>query len=41
MEYGKIVKKNEIPKCNDKILYEIWNLYRVHKVPDPNLNKKW
>ena len=28
-----------IPKVNDDILYEVWNLFNRQKVPDQNLNK--
>ena len=40
MEYGKTVEEPVIPKVDDTILNEVWNLYTIQKVPDPKLNKE-
>ena len=44
MKYAQIVKESVIPKVNDVILDEFWNLYTSQKVTDPKLiqsgNKK-
>ena len=37
MKYSQIVKESVIPKVNDVILDEFWNLYTSQKVPDPKL----
>ena len=40
MEYGEIIKGYAIPKGNDVTLNEVWNVFKIQKVPDPNLNIK-
>ena len=40
IEYEKIIKVSVIPKGNDVILYEIWNVYNSQKFPNQGWNKK-
>ena len=38
MEYGIIVKKSVIPKGDDVMFDEVWNVYTIKKVHDHRLN---
>ena len=40
MEYRQFLKESVIPKGNDAIIDDFWNVYTIQKVPDPNLNEK-
>ena len=40
MEYREIVKESVIKKVNDATPDEVWNVYKIQKVPDTDLKKR-
>ena len=34
IEYGQTVKESVVPRGDDAILHEVWNVYTIHKFPD-------
>ena len=40
VEYVNIIKESVIPKGNDVIIDEVWNIYTSQQFPDLKLNGK-